>query len=207
QLNGGPDAYTTVATHVPTGCVSSLVSIPVQNVQDLPDLTTASVASTNCVPGLENGEASGVTVDGVAAPGATYTYAWTGPASFPVTNAANNANTHQLVAVQGGAGFDYTVLVTNQAYGCQSTALVNVADASVLPVITLAAQDNGICDPALTNPPAQFTGRVTATVTNQVGVLTDYAFVFGGGNTAGIQTANVYDQLNGGPDAYTTVAT
>lgn len=183
QLNGGPDAYTAVATHTPTGCVSSLVSIPVQNVQDIPDLTTASIASTNCTPGLENGEASVVTVDGVAAPGATYTYAWTGPGSFPVTNAANNANTHQLTAVQGGAGFDYTVLVTNQVNGCQSTALVNVADARVIPVLALTPASNSICDPAIANTP--FNGQVSAAINNipSGSTLASYFFEWSTGTT------------------------
>ena len=213
KLNGGPTAYTATTTHTPTGCVSSQVSIPVSNVQDLPDLTTSSIASTNCVVGKEDGQASVLTVDGTAVGVATgYTYAWTGPVApaFPITNGTNNANTAHIIKVQGGAGYDYTVLVTNQSNGCQTTLPVGVADAKIIPVITLAAQDNSICDPSLTVPAATFNGKVTATVTNQVGLLTDYSFVFGGGNTVpptAVQTANVFDKLNGGPTAYTATTT
>ena len=74
--------------------------------------------------------------------------------------------------LQGGAGFDYTVLVTNQSNGCQNTAVVNVADEKILPALSLAATDNSICNPALTVPAVTFNGTVTATVTNMVGALT-----------------------------------
>ncbi|MBL7851976.1 MAG: VCBS repeat-containing protein, partial [Cyclobacteriaceae bacterium] len=209
QLNGGPVAYTATTTHTVTGCVSSEVTAVVNNVQDLPDLTTQVTASTNCAPGLENGVAEVLTVDGTAVGVATgYTYAWTGPVApaFPV-GGANNASTAQLIDVQGGAGYDYTVLVTNQANGCQTSLPVNVPDAKVLPVITLATGDNGICDPALTSPAVQYNGSVTATVTNQIGALTDYTFAFGAGMNAGVTALNVYSQLNGGATAYTATAT
>ena len=210
QLNGGPTAYTATATHTPTGCVSSLVSQQVDNVQSLPVLTTSTTASTNCVPGLEDGIAEIVTVDATAVGSAVgYTYAWTGPVApaFPVNVATNNSNTPQLIKVQGGAGYDYTAVVTNQANGCQTSIPLNVADAKVIPVITLAPTDNGICDPALTVPPVTYSGMITATVTNQVGPLTDYSFAFGAGMGPGVTNGNVYEQLNGGPTAYTATAT
>ncbi|HTJ52937.1 MAG TPA: VCBS repeat-containing protein, partial [Cyclobacteriaceae bacterium] len=146
KLNGGI-TYTVIATYTSTGCSSVLTSIGVTNVQDLPDLTTGSTPSTNCIAGKEDGKATVLTVDGAAAPGANYTYAWTGPTapSFPVNVATNTSNTFQLIKLQGGAGYDYTVLVTNTTNGCTNTAAVNVADAKVIPTITLAAVNNGIC--------------------------------------------------------------
>ncbi|MBL7846494.1 MAG: VCBS repeat-containing protein, partial [Cyclobacteriaceae bacterium] len=210
QLNGGATAYTATSTHTITGCVSAPVSVVVNNAQTLPVLTTSTTASTNCAVGLENGVAEVLTVDGTGVGVATgYTYAWTGSVApaFPVNNPTNNANTARLIKVQGGAGYNYTVLVTNQGNGCQTSQALNVADAKVLPVITLATVDNGICNPALTVPAKTFSGKVTATVTNQIGALTDYTFAFGGGMGPGVAAANVYDQLNGGATAYTATST
>ncbi len=176
QLNGGPAPYTAVATHVTTGCVSSLVSVPVQNIQDIPDLTVGNTPSSNCEPSLANGQASVLTVDGAPAPGTIYTYAWTGPASFPVNNGTNNANSNQLIRLQGGAGFDYTVLVTNRTNGCQSSALVNVPDARVIPVLSLTPVPTTICDPTIAG--VAFDGQVSAAVNNipSGNTLNDYFF-------------------------------
>ena len=97
QLNGGATAYTAVATHTPTGCVSAVASTPVANVQTLPALTTSITSSTNCAVGKENGKANVLTVDGTAVGvAAGYTYAWTGPAAFPVNIATSTSNTAQL---------------------------------------------------------------------------------------------------------------
>ncbi len=205
--------YTLVVTRTDLACAASPVTTQVMNATVLPLLTTSTTPSTNCVVSKEDGQARIVTVDGVAVGIATgYTYAWTGPVApaFPVTAGTNTSNTAQVIKVQGGVGYNYTSLVTNQSNGCQTSAVVNVADAKVLPVITLAPTDNGICDPSLTVPVKTFSGKVTAMVTNQIGALTDYTFVFGGGNTVppvALQTANVFDRLNGGATAYTSVAT
>ena len=176
KLEGGPIPYTVIAKHDPTGCESSQVSLPVGNNQDLPDLTTTSTPSTNCDlnPLLANGTASVVTVDG-AAPGPNYTFAWgasLAPA-FTVDVTNNKANEKQLVNVQGGAGYTYPVLVTNTTNGCTRTANVNVADAKVLPVLSLTPAPNSICDPS-----KGFTGSVTAAITNMpVGsTATSYTF-------------------------------
>ena len=165
---------------------------------NIPDLTTSSDASTNCVAGAEDGQARVVTVDGVGATTTGFTFAWTG-ALFSV--AANLTNDDiQLEQIQGGAAQNYTVLVTNQANGCRNTSVVNVADERVLPSISMVSVENTICDPALTAPAVPFDGLVTATINNMVGPLTDYNFVFGGG--AGFQGSspahNTFTRLNGG---------
>src|SRR5690606_26327234 len=117
-------------------------------------------------------------------------------------------NAIQLENIQGGAGQNYTVLVTNLSNGCQNTAVVNVADERVLPSISMTAVANTICDPGLTSPSIPFNGSVSVTVNNLVGALTDYTFVFGGG--AGTQGAspvhNTFNELNGGV-TYNAVAT
>jgi hypothetical protein len=207
-LDGG--FYTLVVTNTVLNCPSLATVEQVLNVTALPALTTSSSPSTNCDPALVNGVAQVLDVDGTGVTSPNYSFAWyngNGPvgtvqATTPVYGSSTPGN-----GLQGGAGLVYTVLVRNLISGCENTAVIAVGDASELPVITLTPVNNGICDPALTNPPSPFTGRVTANVTNQVGALTDYSFVFGGGNTTGTQTANVYDRLNGGPVPYTAVAT
>src|SRR5690606_19586485 len=111
--------------------------------QDIPDLTTSSDGSTNCVAGLGDGQARVVTVDGAAATTTGFTFAWTGPAAPAFSVAANSTNDDiQLENLQGGAGYDYSVLVTNLSNGCQNTASVNVADEKILPELSLVATDN-----------------------------------------------------------------
>src|SRR5690606_19125124 len=191
----GPTAYTVFAEHIPTGCVSPTVSIQVANAQDIPDLLTSSIASTNCDVLLANGEANVVSVDGNPATTTGFTFAWTGPAGFSV--ATNPTRTEfNLEDVQGGAGFDYTVLVTNLSNGCDNTAIVNVADAKILPALSLTTTPNSICDPAIAG--TEFDGTVTAAVDNiGAGALTDYVFTFGAGMNAGVTNGNVYEELNG----------
>ncbi|MBI1768437.1 MAG: hypothetical protein HYR67_08695, partial [Bacteroidetes bacterium] len=212
QLNGGATAYTVQVTQTPTGCISAVSSIVVGNAPAAMTMATNSIGSTNCVAGKEDGQAVVTQVDGAAAVSAGFVYAWTGPGApaFPVTNGTNNANTLDLIKLQGGAGYDYTVLVTRQSDGCQLSKLVNVPDAKVLPTLTLSKVDNTICDPTLTSPAAAFSGSVTATITNQLGGLGNYTFAYGGGVSAGVKgspTANAWSQLNGGATAYTVQAT
>ncbi|MEX2233155.1 MAG: hypothetical protein WD824_13415, partial [Cyclobacteriaceae bacterium] len=201
--------YTAVGTHTLTGCVSPQASVQVLNTQNIPDLTTSSTGSTNCIPTLEDGQATVVTVDGAAATTVGFLFAWTGPLAPAFSVAANpTRNAILLDNVQGGAGYNYSVLVTNESNGCTNTALVNVADARVLPLITLTPVENTICDPAFTTPLVPFNGNVTATVNNLLGALTDYTFAFGGGaGTPGASPAhNTFNQLNGGI-TYTATAT
>ena len=56
QLNGGI-TYDATATHSLTGCVSAPATVQVLNNQNTPDITTSSDGSTNCVAGLEDGQA------------------------------------------------------------------------------------------------------------------------------------------------------
>src|SRR5690606_22665671 len=135
--------------------------------------TTSSTGSTNCVPGLEDGQARIVTVDGAPATTTGFTFAWTGALFNVGTNGTNDDI--QLEDIQGGAGQNYTALVTNLSNGCQNTAVVNVADENMLPALSLTATDNALCDPLLTSPAVQFAGSVTASVNNLVGAITDYS--------------------------------
>src|SRR5690606_14609687 len=138
-----------------------------------------------------------------------YSFAWTGPAGLFDVSANPTRNNIELEGVQGGTGYDYTVTVTNLATGCQNTAVVNVADAKVLPELSLAMTPNEVCDPVLTDPAVQFNGTITTTVDNQVGALTNYTFALAGG-THHVQDAspdhNRFLELDGGI-TYTVTAT
>lgn len=178
-LNGGI-TYTATATNTLTGCASAPASITVLNNQDVPDLVMASDPSTNCIAGREDGSASVISIDGAGVPGSGFTFAWTGPALFDVSANAT-INSSQLQDVQGGTGYDYTVLVTNQSNGCQRTAVVNVADKKQTPALILTSQPNSICDPArATLGPGTFNGSVLANISatgNYTGsVVADFSF-------------------------------
>jgi hypothetical protein len=176
NLNSG--FYTTTVKHNPTGCVSDPFTAQVVNTTVLPVLATNAVPSTNCDPALANGQAQITDVDGVGT-GAPYIFQWhTGvDTSTPIASATNPV----LLNKQGGPGQNFTVLVTKQTTGCQSTATILIPDASVLPTLSLAPVANGICDPALTSPATNFNGSVTATITNMIGVVADYAFTWRNG--------------------------
>jgi len=142
NLNGGGSNYTVVATQVSTGCVSATYKIKVKNVTTLPVITSSAVPSTNCAGGVPNGQVSVTDVDGFGT-GAPYVFSWyDGNTATPPVKSA----TKDYFNVQGGAGKNYTVQVTNQNTGCQNTNTVLVGDNSVLPVLgPLGKTDNTLC--------------------------------------------------------------
>ena len=171
-LNAG--TYAVSVENQSLRCTSDLVSIDVDDAVDLPSVTTVQTSSTNCAGPLANGQARVTDVDGQGA-GAPYTFQWhTGAdTSSPIAGATSP----ELLNVQGGAGRNYTVLVTNSSSGCQSIAIVQVADAKALPLFTLAPTPNTICNATLTDPSVPFNGSVTATLTNSgANPLSDYRF-------------------------------
>lgn len=145
QLNGG--FYTVVVTRTDLSCASNPRTAQVNNTLVLPAITASSTPSTNCLPLLPgvtpNGTAQVTDVSNSGTDPALFTFQWhTGSdTSSPVVGATNAT----LTGLQGGTGMFYTVLVTNRNTGCQNTKTVEVADAQVLPVISLAATDNTIC--------------------------------------------------------------
>jgi uncharacterized protein YcfL len=62
-----------------------------------------------------------------------------------ITNPLAGETNATLNNRQGGIGEFYTVLVTNQAKGCQNTFIVEIPDDKEYPVATLSATDNTIC--------------------------------------------------------------
>src|SRR6185312_2437016 len=134
------------------------------------------VSSTNCTA-APNGS---VTVSGVTPVGSSEYRWYSGGVVVPGSELNTPASNPTATGLQGGAGKKYTVEVTLLSSGCKITATVILPDAKLLPTLSLMASDNAVCDPALTSPSASYNGKVTATVTNQIGLLSDYTFAFSG---------------------------
>jgi hypothetical protein len=200
-LNRDSSLYTVVVEHISTGCFSSPVTAQVVMNVSLPIVSTNAVASTNCDPALANGQALVTDVNG-AGTGSPFIFQWyDGNNTSTIINGATSAT---LANKQGGVGEFYTVLVTDQSDGCQNTKIVEIPDAKVLPLFTLLASPNTICDASLTSPAKSYDGSIVATVTNLGALgLPDYNFEWtdeetnglvldanGGGATLGEQLLN-----------------
>jgi len=167
--------YTLSVTRTDLNCASVPKTAQVNNTTVLPVISADANASTSCLPALKNGGVQVTDVDGAGTP-VTYNYEWhrgNTIAGALVSSAFASPDT-----LQGGVGKFFTVLVTNTVSGCQNTSTVEVPDARVIPVLSLLALPNNICNPALTSPAVQFNGSVTASITNQVGLITDYTFAW-----------------------------
>src|SRR5690606_17634601 len=146
---------------------------------ELPVITTDQIASTNCDPALPNGEVSVTDVDGNGI-GAPYTFRWYEGVDTSTPVVSTDA---VLTGQQGGAGRNYTVVVTNTTTGCENTAIILLQDNKELPVLALTASPNDICDATIAGVP--FTGSVDATITNQIGGAADYVFTWYDGDNDG----------------------
>ncbi|MEX2234167.1 MAG: VCBS repeat-containing protein, partial [Cyclobacteriaceae bacterium] len=195
-LNGDKD-YSVIAENTVLGCTSGAAQVYLPNSVVLPVIETDSIASTNCVVNyagnmIANGQAFVATVDG-AAPNANHTFLWSDNGS---TTDADGRTTGTITQIQGG--FIYTVEVTNRLTGCRNTDPVPLADASVVPVVSLAVdQPNSICDPLLTIPAVQFNGRVEASFITPSGLVTDYKYTWR--NVTDNLALGDTPPLNGGP--------
>lgn len=141
-INVKDASYTLTVTHIATKCVSDPAIAQVINQTALPVIDAEGIASTNCTVALANGQAVLNTVDGNA-PAAPYIYLW--HKGSDTTNPLISETNALLDNRQGGIGEFYTVLVTNQAKGCQNTFTVEIPDNKEIPIVTLSATDNTIC--------------------------------------------------------------
>ncbi|MEJ7646085.1 MAG: gliding motility-associated C-terminal domain-containing protein [Chryseolinea sp.] len=167
--------YTLVVRRTDLSCSSAPITAEVINAIVLPVVTANAVPSTNCDVALANGSAIVTNVDG-AGTGSPYKFQWhTGSGlATPISGATSPS----LLNLQGGATANYTILVTNSNSGCQNTKTLQVLDNRVLPVLSLMALPNSVCNPALTAPTVTFNGSVSSTVTNQIGAISDYTFAW-----------------------------
>jgi large repetitive protein len=154
-------SYTVVATRNSTGCVKSS-TISVADNSALPVLTLATIANTGCAVSTYNGIVTGTNTDVNRRNGQNYTYTLTSAspirtAPYTVTAGAPNPPT-SFGSLNAGS---YTVTVRNNTLGCTSNPVTaTVADATVLPAITLSSIASTNCDPLLKN------GSVTVTSPN-----------------------------------------
>ena len=141
-INVTSGSYILTTTHTPTGCVSDPVATQVLDQTALPVIEVSANPSTNCIPGLENGQGIVNTID-TNPPVSPYVLLWHQGTdlSTPLAGQTNALLDNR----QGGVNEFYTVLVTNQNTGCQNTMSVLIADDSDYPEITLTATDNTIC--------------------------------------------------------------
>lgn len=204
NLNGG--FYSVTVKNNALNCTSAPVSTQVINTQTPPALKTLTTASTNCDPLLKNGQVS-VTDVNLSGVGAPFTFKWYD--GNVVVPGSEKALTPAYSNVQGGVGKDYTVLVTDQSSGCQTTTTLLVADNSVLPIVTLAPLPNTVCNPALTNPSISFDGSIAATISNQVGAIGNYNFTWHDGPlvTDPVDASSITANLNNKDGGDYTVTT
>jgi hypothetical protein len=155
--------YRVTVTRKATGCVNTAT----QNIADnsaLPVLSLATTANSICALGGLitdfNGSITGTTTDRNRKSGQTFTYAITGgPSAGTDTRTASGSP----VTIPNGAlpklnAGSYTVTVKNNSLGCTSNPVTaTVADATVLPTITMSSVPSTNCDPLLKN------GSVTVT--------------------------------------------
>jgi hypothetical protein len=193
QVEGGN--YTLTTKQISTGCISNPAAAQVLDQISLPVIQTTTIASTNCIPGLENGEAIVTTIDGIA-PAAPFSLLW--HAGSDLSTPLSGKTSAQLTQRQGGASEYYTVLVTNQSSGCTNTSTVLIGDNHELPVVTLSATDNTIC----TGTPDGSAGAATVTYKSApvAAPYTGYSFQWSTGGT----TSSIVNQPAG---QYTLVVT
>jgi hypothetical protein len=216
-LNGG-FTYGVIAENTILGCTSGEATRFLPNLLVLPVVETDSTPSSNCVVNyngnlIANGDATVTTVNGVA-PTPNFTFLWSDNAS---TTDADGRTTQTISQLQGG--FIYSVQVTNILTGCRTLDPVDLPDQSVVPIVQLVVeQDNGICNPAATNPPVPFSGRIKANFIVNSGNLTDYEYTWANVTDAlplgttpptntgpGVTTNDQFGGLNGGK-TYSVVA-
>ena len=163
--------YTVVAMDDATKCLSAPDVAAVGNSIVKPNISASAVDNTSCDVANPNGEVS-ADVGGAIEP--LYTFEWFA-GSNTIQPSLDTANT-----VSGLAPGTYTVLVTEVATGCDTTAEVTINDSPVPPVATASVvQDQTNCAVALIN------GEVTADVG---GVTAGYTFYWFDGNVGAPDT-------------------
>jgi hypothetical protein len=168
--------YTVVAVSNALKCASAPAVATVGNAVVKPSISAAAVDNSSCDPANPNGQLS-ANVGGLVEP--AFTFAWfRGQNTLPANNIGNSSSI-------AGFGADiYTVLVTEVATGCDTTAEVTIADSPVFPVAAaVTVQDQSNCSAGLIN------GEVSA---NVGGATAGYTFYWFDGNI-GAPDTTAYD--------------
>lgn len=192
--------YKIIARHTITGCVSSELLVEVENAKTYPSVAITTTDQTACESPF-TGTATTL-VNGSADP-VGYSYEWfVGSTPDPANTIGQT--TYQATGLDEGT---YTVRVTNDTTGCQSTAAATIQTVITEPEVSVAKQDIGCGLP----------GELTASVVIPVG--TDYTITwYSGSEVDGANeitqeqdvTTSTLDTLNGvplPPGYYTVVVT
>ncbi len=193
-----------------TQCVSTQAPIvEVLNQTVIPVAVITQIApQTSCDPANPNGILTAdAFIGGVQQNPASFTFQWfKGDNTLPASlhSSVSDVNGKQANNVSGGGQF-YTVKIIT-ANNCVATEKFIIAENVKVPVVTLSASTNSICDPAKAS--SNYNGGVSATVTFDgapVADFTNYKFTWHQGQTTGdpvIAVANdklpSLSQLNGG---------
>jgi len=167
--------YEVVATRISTQCQSLPFVIEVMDGTILPtaDITELAV-QTSCDPANPNGRLQAIAlVGGVPQDPANFTFEWfEGQNTLPANVHADVSGVNGSIAekVKGG-GQSYTVRITSVQL-CSAIMDTVVTENVNVPIISLLATPNGICDPALAS--SNFTGSVAASVSFDGAPVVDF---------------------------------
>ena len=200
--------YQVLITNTATQCQA--IQSPITEIVDQRVIPTALITEvapqTSCDPGTPNGILSAeIQVNGVPQDPSAYTIQWfKGDNTLAASQHTAVSGTSGYIAgnVSGGGVF-YTVKVTTST-NCSDTEKHIITEDLNVPVVTLTATDNTICDPLLAS--SAYNGSVSASVTFDGVAITDftnYAITWhqGGLNTDPViaeESATLLDQRNGG---------
>jgi gliding motility-associated-like protein len=143
-------------TQTVSGCSSnaSTITITVFNVPQ--NILISTVDQTSCSG--PNGEATVTGVDGGGVAG--YEFEWYTDASVPLGETSATAN--------GLPAGGYVVYVKNSTTGCVANRATSVIDNQIVPDLSLSPTSDTHCEVP--------NGSITATITNQIGPVSDYTF-------------------------------
>ncbi|AHM60410.1 fg-gap repeat protein [Flammeovirgaceae bacterium 311] len=204
-----PGTYTIVATNESTGCTT----VPIQVTVD--GFPTSPIVTADITPDLLcNGTGSG-TIATTIIPSATgdvppggYTYTWYNEAGTELSQFSNLAVASPLPV--GTYSLRVAGIYTDMSLTCDTLLSYTIPHQPIHPVLSLSATPNSICDPAKATNGTTYTGSITAAVTNNGQVITDFSgytfsWIDANGNTGTVSGTNQLNQLPGG--TYTLTAT
>jgi hypothetical protein len=193
ELNAG--RYTVILERNSLNCISDPVTVEIFDDTTLPVINVSEVPATNCVDGNPNGELIASVDVGGTPTILGHSFQWFEGTDVTAsgTPVSVSGGINNEIALQLTANSTYTVLVTNDTTGCQSTLSYIVSDNSDIPVLSLSMTPNSICDPAVAG--VAYNGTVTGVTTYNGAVVADfsdyYFNLYEGSDTTGVLNGTV----------------
>ncbi|WP_224997012.1 gliding motility-associated C-terminal domain-containing protein, partial [Cesiribacter sp. SM1] len=204
-----PGTYTIVATNEATGCTTTPIQLTVDGYPTSPIVTATVTPDLLC-----NGSGSGAIATTII-PSATgdipaggYSYTWYNASGTELSQFRNQPNASPLPV--GTYSIRVAGIYTDMSLTCDTLVSFTVPHQPVHPVLSLSALPNSICDPQKASNGANYTGSITAAVTNNGQSVTDFSgytfsWVDANGNSGTVNGTNQMSSLPGG--TYTVTAT